>query len=78
VRFSVLVFLALDLCGCAGASHSQYQGPIVDMTGVDPVKYNNDLGQCTRMKQEASFIGAATLISDCMADRGYRVIEKMG
>jgi hypothetical protein len=76
VRFSVLVFLAIGLCGCA--SRSQYQGPIVDMSGVDPVKYNNDLGRCTRMKQEASFIGAATMISDCMAERGYRVIEKMG
>ncbi len=72
----LLLAFCVVLSGCAG--HSIYQGPIVDMTGVDPVKYNNDLGQCTRKKQEASFVGAATMISDCMADKGYRVIEKMG
>lgn len=76
IRLMMMGVVGITLAGCA--SRSQYQGPIVDMTGVDPVKYNNDLGQCTRKKQEASFIGAATMISDCMSERGYRVIEKMG
>jgi hypothetical protein len=64
------------LAGCAG--YSPYEGPLVDMAGVDQTKYNNDLSECRHKKQNASFVGAGTMISDCMAERGYNVIEKRG
>lgn len=68
--------LAVMLTGCAG--YSPMEGPIVDMAGVDQNKYNLDLSECRQKKQNSSFVGAATMISDCMAERGYRVIEKRG
>jgi hypothetical protein len=75
-RLVLTIASAVCLSGCAG--HSRLAPPIVDMNGVDPVKYNADISECTRKKENASFVGAATMISDCMADKGYRVIEKMG
>jgi hypothetical protein len=68
--------LAVMLTGCAG--HSPMEGPLVDMAGVDQNRYNTDLSECRNQKQNSSFVGAATMISDCMASRGYHVIEKRG
>jgi hypothetical protein len=45
----------------------------VDMRDVDPVEYNKDLADCTDEKRNASFIGSARIISDCMTLRGYIV-----
>lgn len=62
----------------AGCGHSPYEGPLVEMSGVDTGKYNRDLGECREKKHQATFVGAGTMISDCMAERGYTVIEKRG
>ena len=48
------------------------------MAGVDMNRYNNDLSECTRLKQEATFVGNGQYISICMEKRGYRIIERMG
>jgi hypothetical protein len=74
MRISVLVFLLLS--GCAG--HDRLEGPVVDLAGVDPVKYNKDMGECTQIKREASFVGSAGIITDCMTSRGYRIITPRG
>ena len=68
---------AIMLSGCGGG-RSPLQGPIVDMAGVDMNRYNHDLSECTRLKQEATFVGNGQYISICMEKRGYRIIERMG
>ena len=61
----------LGLTSCAG--YDRLDPPTVDMRDVDPVKYNKDLADCTDEKSNASFIGSARIISDCMTLRGYIV-----
>jgi hypothetical protein len=65
------------LSGCA-VTHTRLEGPVVDLAGVDPVKHNRDMGECTQKKRDASFVGAATMITDCMAERGYVIITPEG
>jgi hypothetical protein len=73
-----LVFaFAVSLSGCGGGYH-RLTPPLVDMNGVDQAKYNADVSECQRKKDSASFIGAATMVSDCMEAKGYRIIQKMG
>jgi len=42
MRFALLSLFVVLLAGCAGRSG----GPIVDMRGVDPVQYRQDLAEC--------------------------------
>jgi hypothetical protein len=63
--------------GCA-ATHDRLEGPAVDLAGVDPVKHNKDMGECTEKKRQASFVGAGRMITDCMAERGYTIITPKG
>ena len=76
-RLVVTAAVAAVLSGCGGGYH-RLTPPLVDMTGVDQNRYNNDASECTRRKEQASFVGAATMISDCMEAKGYRVLEKKG
>jgi hypothetical protein len=46
----VLGVASITVAGCGG--NSRYASPIVDMRGVDPVKYNNDVGECTEYKRQ--------------------------
>jgi hypothetical protein len=69
-RLLVLITM-LGLNGCAG--YDRLDPPTVDMRNVDPVKHNQDLADCTDEKRNASFIGSARIISDCMTRRGYIV-----
>jgi hypothetical protein len=76
IRLMVLGAAALALSGCAGSS--RYAAPIVDMRGVDPIKYNNDLGQCTQQKRDTVFYADGGVITRCMAARGYTIIDPAG
>ena len=68
-----LGFLALlTLTNCA-STPSAYEPPVVDMRGVDPQKYANDLHDCTEQKKEAGFITFGGMISRCLEERGYKV-----
>jgi hypothetical protein len=69
--------ILLSLASCA-VTHDRLEGPVVDLTGVDPAKHYRDMSDCTQKKRDASFIGAATLITDCMRDRGYAIITPKG
>lgn len=76
MRFLVSICALFLLTGCAG--HDRLEGPIVDLSNVDPAKYNTDLSQCRQRKIEASFVGSARIITDCMAERGYTVLSPQG
>ena len=73
----VSILGALLLSGCV-ASHGVYQPPVVDMTGVDPAKYQKDANECTVAKKNATFVGNAQFISNCMEAKGYVILEKNG
>jgi hypothetical protein len=75
IRLMVLGVAAVALSGCAG--NSRYIAPIVDMRGVDPIKYNNDLGECTQQKRDTPFYMDGGSISKCMTARGYTVIDPL-
>lgn len=77
-RFSCLAFAAITLAGCAGSTHDRLEGPTVDLAGVDPAKYNRDMGECTDKKRQASFVGSAQMIGLCMEERGYKIIAHRG
>jgi hypothetical protein len=62
--------LLLAVCG---GGYDRLDPPTVDMRHVDPVKYNNDLADCIDEKRNASFVGSARIISDCMTRRGHNV-----
>jgi hypothetical protein len=67
---------SIMLAGCA--TNSAYEPPIVDMTNVDPVRYNNDLGQCTEAKQDLGPVSFGAPIGARMAQRDYTIIAKRG
>jgi hypothetical protein len=68
----LILISMLGLTNCAGG-YDRLDPPTVDMRDVDPVKYNKDLADCTDEKRNASFIGSARIISDCMTRRAYNV-----
>jgi hypothetical protein len=77
VRFRALVLLvAAVLPGCAG--YDRLEPPSVDLRGVDPVKHNQDAADCTDRKRQASFVGSARIITDCMEEKGYTIITPRG
>jgi hypothetical protein len=73
IRLLTLGFATLALTGCAGGS--RYASPIVDMRGVDPTKYANDVGECTELKRQLPVYADGGAIAKCMAARGYTVID---
>jgi hypothetical protein len=73
-RIAAHVFLSaasVYLAGCASAPTSGIETPIVDMAGVDQVKYNQDLAACFEGRP---FISVSGYMSDCMRGKGYRVL----
>jgi hypothetical protein len=76
-RFACLVFSAVSLSGCA-ATHDRLEGPVVEMTNIDPAKYYRDLGECTQAKKDVSFVGSGGMITNCMAARGYTILTPKG
>jgi hypothetical protein len=73
IRLIVLGVVGITAAGCAG--QSRYASPIVDMRGVDPTKYANDVGECTEIKRQLPVYADGGAISKCMAARGYTVID---
>jgi hypothetical protein len=71
--------IGLVLAGCA-ARTPYLAPPIVDMTGVDPVRYQADVSECTRQKVEANKTDVIThaVISNCMEAKGYTIFEVKG
>lgn len=55
------------IAGCA----TKAQAPIVDMEGVDIVKYNRDLADC---ELNAPFISAGSHLTRCMHEKGYKIL----
>ncbi len=78
MRNLVLVF-CVALAGCGGGNATtHFSPPVVDMTGVDANRYNSDLGECTRRKQEAGSVTFGAIITLCMRDKGYKILEARG
>jgi hypothetical protein len=71
------VSLALLLGNCGGG-YNRLEGPVVDTRNIDQNKYNKDLADCQDRKRNASFVGSARIITDCMTERGYSIIEPRG
>ncbi len=66
-RVVLSVVLALVLAGCGSATPN----PVVDMQGVDPVKYNRDLADCVNNQP---FLALGNPVSTCMRARGYKIL----
>lgn len=73
IRLIALGIVGIVISGCAGGS--RYAAPIVDMRGVDPVKYTNDVGEYTEIKRKLPVYADGGAIAKCMAERGYTVID---
>jgi hypothetical protein len=71
IRLMVLGVVGMTVAGCA--TQSAYEPPVVDMRGVDPQKYANDLADCTKAKQDMGWFTRGAPISDCLTERGYHV-----
>lgn len=71
----ILLTAPLLLAGCA-ARHVTTEPPVVDMTGVDPARYNADVRECIQEKiaRNAQEILVGYAVSDCMARKGYRIL----
>ena len=61
--------LLLLLAGCAGRSRD----PIVDMQGVDPVKYQQDLAYCREARKWTLTLG--NYMDECLATKGYKILQ---
>jgi hypothetical protein len=59
--------IALAVQGC-----SPLQPPIVDHTGVDEAKYNQDLAWCYNNQPG---VALGNPITKCMQDKGYKVLR---
>lgn len=71
---TIMFLLPLLLSSCGGG-YNRLEGPVVDMRGVDANQHNRDLVECQDKKREASFVGSARIITDCMEAKGYTIIE---
>jgi hypothetical protein len=78
-RLMVLGITAIMLASCA-LRPTYLTTPIVDMHGVDQARYNNDLSDCQalKVKRTADTIWTADVISNCMTERGYHVLQSAG
>ncbi len=73
MRLTVLLLVPL-LAGCA--MQSAYEPPIVEQRGDDPVKFQNDQGECIDRAKEG--FGFNAPITRCMRDKGYTIIAPKG
>jgi hypothetical protein len=55
------------LSGCGGP----VQPPIIDMTGVDPIKHNRDVAECYRTMPAFAF---GNPVTKCMQAKGYKIL----
>jgi len=60
--------LLILLAACAGRARD----PIVDMQGVDPVKYQQDLAYCREERKWTLTLG--NYMDECLATKGYKIL----
>lgn len=79
MRHIFILVNAVLLAGCA-ARTPYVEPPVVDMAGVDQNRYNNDLSACTNEKiaRNADTVWTNGIISECMTQRGYKVLTPKG
>lgn len=56
------------LAGCAGRRGD----PIVDMQGVDPAKYQQDLADCREERKWTLTFG--NYMDECLTTKGYKIL----
>ena len=59
IRALLVASLTLLLFACAGRQSAPGGGPIVDMKGVDPARYQADLGECRQYANQVDVAGQA-------------------
>lgn len=55
------------LAGCV----TKAEAPIVDMEGVDIVKYNRDLADC---ELSTPVVSLGSYLTKCMHEKGYKIL----
>jgi hypothetical protein len=63
------VGLLILLAACA----DRPRDPIVDMQGVDPVKYEQDLAYCREERKWTLTFG--NYMDECLATKGYKILQ---
>ena len=61
--------LLILLAACAGRRGD----PIVDMQGVDPAKFQQDLAYCHEERKWTLTLG--NYMDECLATKGYKILE---
>jgi hypothetical protein len=61
--------LLLLLAGCADRPGD----PIVDMQGVDPAKYQQDLADCREERKWTLTLG--NYMDECLETKGYKILR---
>jgi hypothetical protein len=61
--------LLVLLAGCAGRPRE----PVVDMQGVDPVKYQQDLADCQAERKWTLTFGND--MDECLEAKGYKILQ---
>ena len=56
-----------------GACADRPRDPIVDMQGVDPVKYEQDLAYCREERKWTLTFG--NYMDECLATKGYKILQ---
>lgn len=69
-RCAIALAIIMGLAACGGPD----PGPVVDMEGVDQVKYNRDLADCYNEKRFATEWGSP--ITNCMRAKGYKILVR--
>ncbi|WP_316227888.1 MULTISPECIES: hypothetical protein [unclassified Bradyrhizobium] len=75
MRKVVLAFTTLALSGCA--VNTVNTPPGVDMRGVDPSKYADDLAACQNQAKNGGWIQLGAPVSRCLEERGYHVTNRV-
>jgi hypothetical protein len=65
-----ILIVVLSTVFLAGCSYPPL--PVVDMQGVDPVKYNRDAAECAEHAETAFEFGNAA--TNCMRKKGYKIL----
>lgn len=69
----MLRLLTLGLLILLVACADRPRDPIVDMQGVDPVKYEQDLAYCREERKWTLTFG--NYMDECLATKGYKILQ---
>jgi len=68
----LILLMVFFTAGCGSANLTP---PIVDMSGVDQVKLNRDLAECTRETNDSPVVfHPAQRFDNCMKRKGYTIL----